>query len=407
MSETELLLTASDHTHTAELVDGSLIISNSTGAAAEHTHTTTKVNTDTKCLVFATPRDPRIQSDDGFDKTVMYNGLGINERVAAPLPFIDPVIINTDDLAHESWVDGYSYWSGSFSIGTLGDHSHEVRDWEVLESGEDDHTHDLTEPAVPAYRPLFPLFIGDDTEVFEEANDHPFILNTRLEKGWTVVEMPSGLPDRLRFMYPKSGLVPIPNKLKGKEGVIALGPVLPASKLFIEEATLDYTSGSLVYKVYAEDVNTAIKPGQIINTVVTFPNGDTQQLKTVTNQSGYMIGDISLPTPLEANVDITVEFSLLHNTTEDTLDSQTIVLNSEGGYNTIFGYGLTYGDPLEETDVEEIIFDGVYFIEGELIVDVDGTIFDLTNNELILTTNGTTARVEGGDVVVESIIPED
>ena len=192
------------------------------------------------------------------------------------------VDVSTRDGAHSGWVSPYDYHRGHFSIGDY-THQHDVR-WAADKSellcrpaGLDNHTHTIDAPVVPDNRIVVPVQEAMPSEM------HPFMVNVREDRGWTVLESPHGLGPVLTLAFDVGDVREIPYQQPRPDYVVGLGYRKPATSVHVLTSRPDVARrGQLLELVVrTEDEDTGGVPHQSLWADVAYLSADgTEQADT-------------------------------------------------------------------------------------------------------------------------------
>ncbi|RME29024.1 MAG: hypothetical protein D6800_03155 [Candidatus Zixiibacteriota bacterium] len=313
VDESTLQLVADDHTHTLTY-DGSSF----TMSGGGHTHPLRPIAYQTRCIAAVCPTDPIVSRHSTDNASVTGSDLdwGVWYR---QLPYLSPVLVEVDE--HSVLVDPVDYWKGSFTL-PAEDHVHVVENWIVQEAAG--HTHTLNPPVVPSYRTLY--VIPTDKPL---SDDNPYILETKIDRGWVVVRNAHGLGPRLCLSFINDKEVKIP--VSG-EGIYSIQRYETGRYLHIAEEYI--TSFEAEFLLISEDSYTGAVPLQRI-----WIESDAGHLLEVrSDYKGEARVRIGLP-----DKGVYVFTMKLLDKDDNVLYTRVHTIDSRGKRGPVYGYGNVYG----------------------------------------------------------------
>jgi hypothetical protein len=295
VSTTRVRMVGSDgHTHLLEERGGIIrqIRFRQGARYGRHDHALFPIETEGPAFISIGPHRPtindtaRIDSNDfqtipDLTRTDTTDGfLGI------PVLNLRGVEVQTQDDAHKGWVSPYDYYQGVFSIGDY-THRHDV-EWaedgsELVcrPAGIDSHSHRIDAPAVPESRIVVPVQEARPNEM------HPFMVNVKEEKGWTVVESEYGLGPVLTLAFDVGEVREIPVSQPRPDYVVGIGSRKPASHVHVLETRPEAARPDQVLEVLVrtEDEHTGGVPHQALFADVTYVSENGSK----TTQTAYAV----------------------------------------------------------------------------------------------------------------------
>ena len=334
--ERRLRMVASDHEHVIRRTREGW-----TQESGPHTHDMTAISTRGPASMVTRTARPRTAEPAKTGDTIP--GVdGVNERLAWPARHPGPVQAQTDDGTHAHLVDPNDYWSGDF-VFYGEDHRHNVEDWTVQMSDgtrrRDGHTHPLTKPSIPDYRPLWPLISRHEGTKLREETGNPYVANLRIEDGWTVAYNEEGFSEELVLRYDTGDRREVPRPEIGDGDAVGLGPDTGATSIAITEVIEAYVGPDLVFKVRAEDEWTGGVEGEQIH--VTHDQGG--DVTVYTGEDGRAL--VRMPTPDSSstgqNITYTITAEIIQDGSPVASTTEDIEVEFIGEVDS--GYGYDYG----------------------------------------------------------------
>lgn len=239
-----LTLVASDHEHTLRRTHEGYVLE-----GGPHGHALRELELTGPCFMALSRVNPQIGLDfvvgdalAGPVSEIQYapRTTTIDGFLGVPALSTPGIEVTTDDGLHSGWIDPYSYYSGRFTLGTAPSdpnaHTHTVRTSDdgthlLLEpTTPDEHTHTLELPEVPQARLVLPVPSEDPIA------EHPFLVRTREEYGYTIVSSefglaPEGEEGQLVMAFDRGRLLELPVPDVPRTYIFGLGEELPASRI--------------------------------------------------------------------------------------------------------------------------------------------------------------------------------